>query len=114
MVTEFQLRQGILASRTLVVDTTDHIISGGGRIDLTRELVELRLRTDAKHFTIGKLATPIVIFGPFKQLSYVPDTELAVRSAAAAGLGLLFPPAALLPIIQFGVGDQSPCTTRRK
>jgi AsmA family protein len=113
MVLDFALQQGILTSRTLEIDTTDHMISGGGRIDLSRELVEMTIRTDPKHFTIGKLATPIVISGPFKHLQFAPDKELVIRGGIAAGLGVLFPPAALLPTIQFGVGDHSPCAERR-
>jgi uncharacterized protein involved in outer membrane biogenesis len=113
MVADFALQRGILASRVLEVNTTDHVIAGGGRIDLSREVVEMTLRTDPKHFTIGKLATPILISGPFKNLRFFPDTELALRGGIAAGLGALFPPAALLPTIQFGVGDNSPCVERK-
>ena len=113
MVLDFALQQGILASRTMEIDTTDHVVSGGGRIDLAREVVQMTLRTDPKHFTIGKLATPIVISGPFKDLHYAPDSELVIRGGLAAGLGALFPPAALLPTIQFGVGNNSPCAQRK-
>jgi hypothetical protein len=109
MVADFVLQRGILASRTLEVNTTEHVITGGGRVDLSRELVEMSLRTDSKHFTIGKLAAPIMISGPFKDLHFMPDKELAIRGGVAAGLGVLFPPAALLPTIQFGVGENSPC-----
>ena len=114
MVADFVLRHGVLASRALVVDTTDHLITGGGRIDLAREVLDLRIRTDVKHFTIGKLASPIVVFGPFKHLSYGIDAEVLARGGAAVGLGLLFGPAAILPTIQFGVGDDSPCAPRRR
>jgi AsmA family protein len=114
MVADFTLRQGILASRTLVLNTTDHVITGGGRIDLAREVMELRVRSDTKHLSIGTLATPILIYGAFKDLHYRPDLELAARGGAAVGLGLLFLPAALLPTIQFGVGDDSPCAEARK
>lgn len=114
MIADFVLQRGILSSRTLVLDTTDHIISGGGRIDLAREVLELVVRSDTKRFSIGTLATPILIYGAFKDLHYRPDVELAARGGAAIGLGLLFPPAALLPMIQFGVGDDSPCAPARK
>jgi hypothetical protein len=103
------LQHGILASRVLEVNTTDHVVTGGGRIDLSRELLEMTLRTDPKHFTVGSLPTPILISGAFKDLHFRPAPELAVRSGAAIGLGLLFPPAAILPMIQFGVGEGSPC-----
>jgi uncharacterized protein involved in outer membrane biogenesis len=114
MVVDFVLQQGVLASRTLVVNTTDHIITGGGMVDLAREVLELHLRTDAKHFSIGSLAAPIRVSGPFKNLSFAPDAEVALRAGAAIGLGLLFPAAAILPTIQFGVGDASPCAEVRR
>jgi uncharacterized protein involved in outer membrane biogenesis len=114
LVADFVLQRGILASRTLVVNTSDHVLTGGGRIDLAREVLELHLRTDSKHFSVGTLAAPIQISGPFKNLSFAPDGEVALRAGAAIGLGLLFPPAAILPTIQFGVGDASPCAEVRR
>lgn len=112
LVADFVLHDGILATRTLAVDTTDHIVTGGGRIDLTKELVEMHLRTDVKHFTIGKLGTPITIYGPFKKLSYGLDGDAIFRDAG--GLGLLFPKTAILPTIAFGVGDDSPCAPKKQ
>jgi AsmA family protein len=114
MVADFVLQKGILASRELEMDTSDHVISGGGRIDLDREVLEMQLRSDSKSFTIGKLAAPIIISGSFKHLHFAPAPELALRGGVAVGLGILFPPAALLPTIQFGVGDHSPCAAAAK
>jgi uncharacterized protein involved in outer membrane biogenesis len=113
MVADFVLKQGILASRSLEADTTGHIITGGGRVDFARQVMELTIRADPKHFTIGTFATPIRISGQFKNLHVEPNKDLAIRGGIAAGLGLLFPPAALLPTIQFGVGDKSPCAERK-
>ena len=112
MVADMVLHHGVLATRELAIDTTDHIITGGGRIDLLHELIELQLRTDAKHFTIGKLATPVTISGTFKKVGFNFNSEAYVRGGAAIGLGLLFPPAAILPTNQFGVGEQSPCAVK--
>jgi hypothetical protein len=68
------------------------------------------LKTKAKHFSIGTIQTPIAISGPFKKPSIKPEAlPLAARGAAAVGLAFLFPPAALLPTIQFGVGDDTHC-----
>jgi hypothetical protein len=108
-VADFDLRDGILSSRTLVFDTSDHLVTGGGQVDMAKETVQMYLRSDAKHFSIGTLATPIHISGPFKDLSFKPDPELAVRGGLVIGLAVLFPPAAVLPTIQFGVSDNSPC-----
>ena len=111
---DLTLRDGVMASRALEVNTTDHVITGGGRVDLAREVLELTLRADPKHFTIAKLATAIVISGPLKDLHFAPAPELAARGGAALALGLLFPPAAILPTIQFGVGEGSPCAAPGK
>lgn len=115
IVVDASMRQGVAATTRLVIDTSEHIVTGGARTDFVREVMDMHLRTDAKHFTIGSLSAPIRIAGPFKDLSVGPEVgELAARGAVAVGLGLLFPPAALLPTIQFGVGETSPCQVPRK
>ena len=114
MIVDAPMRHGVAATTRLVIDTTDHLITGGARADFVREVMEMHLRTDAKHFTVGSLSTPIRIAGPFKDLSVGPDVrELGARGGAAVGLGVLFPPAALLPTIEFGVGETSPCHAPR-
>jgi hypothetical protein len=44
-----------------------------------------------------------------KRPSIRPGGELVARGGAAIGLGVLFPPLAVLPTIQFGVGDSHRC-----
>ena len=47
---------------------------------------------------------------PLKNPAIHPELgEAAARAGAAVGLGLLFPPLALLPTIQLGVGENSQC-----
>jgi uncharacterized protein involved in outer membrane biogenesis len=93
-----------------LLDTKSNVITGTGDINLATETFDLRLKTDSKHFSIGTLPAPIAITGPFKNPGILPDIgTLGARAGAAAGLGLLFPPAALLPTIQLGVGDDNPC-----
>ena len=106
----FRLQGGELQTRALLLDTTSDIISGSGTINLRTESLDYQIRTEAKHFTIGSLAAPISITGSFKHPGALPEiTKLAVRGGAATGLGLLFPPAAILPTIEFGVGDDHHC-----
>ena len=100
-VADFALQGGELQTRALLLDTTSDIISGSGTINLRTESLDYQIRTEAKHFTIGSLAAPISITGSFKHPGALPEiTKLAVRGGAAAGLGLLFPPAAILPTIR--------------
>ena len=110
LVGDWALQRGQLSTRTLILDTSNNIVSGTGTVDLRNEMINYELKTKAKHFSIGTLPTPIAISGPFKKPSIRPEALLlAVRGAAAVGLAFLFPPAALLPTIQFGVGDDTHC-----
>ena len=110
-VADFALRHGVLDTRTLIVDTSEAVITGAGHVDLGRETLDMTLNTKAKHFTIGSIPTPINIGGRLKSPSIRPAIgPLAVRGGAAVGLGILFPPAALLATIQLGVGNDTGCT----
>jgi uncharacterized protein involved in outer membrane biogenesis len=109
-VGDWALRQGILSTRTMILDTSDNVTTGGGDVNLRNETLDYHIKTEAKHFSIGTLPSPIAITGPFKNPSIKPEVlPLAARGVAAVALGFLFPPAALLPTIQFGVGDDPNC-----
>ncbi len=109
-VADFALERGLLRTQALLLDTTSDIISGSGAINLRTETLDYAIRTEPKHFTIGALPAPISITGSFKGAGVMPDIgKLAVRGGAAVGLGIVFPPAAILPTIQFGVGDDHRC-----
>ena len=110
-VADFALRHGVLDTRTLIVDTSEAVVTGSGSIDMGHETLDVTLRTESKHFSIGSLPTPINIGGKLKSPSIRPAIgPLALRGGAATGLGILFPPAALLATIQFGVGNDTGCT----
>jgi uncharacterized protein involved in outer membrane biogenesis len=107
---DFGLKHGVFETRTLLLDTTEARVVGAGTIDLANESLNYRLKTDSKHFSIGTLPTPIDIGGTLKKPSIAPEAgPLALRGGAAIGLGVLFPPAALIPTIQFGIGEDGAC-----
>jgi AsmA family protein len=94
----------------LLLDTSDAVASGTGTIDFGAEQLNYELRTEPKHFRIGSLPAPIKITGTFQNPSIGPNVaKLGARGGAAVGLGLLAAPLALLPTIQFGVGDDNRC-----
>jgi hypothetical protein len=78
-------------------------------VNLRDEQLDMQLRTESKHFSIGSLPAPINIGGTLKNPSIRPGAELALRSGAAVGLGFVFPPLAALPTIQFGTGEDHRC-----
>ena len=111
LVTDFALQRGVLQTRTMLLDTSEANVTGRGDINLRNETLNFRLRTDAKHFTVGSLPTDIIIDGKLKSPSIGPETgELAARTGAAIGLGILLTPlGALLPTVQFGSGEDNFC-----
>lgn len=110
LIADFTLRRGTLTSRTLLLDTETSLTTGSGTLDLGRERLDWRLRTDAKRLSVGSLPTPIRLTGTLKDPSIQPElAEAAARAGVAAGLGVLLPPLALLPLVQLGVGENSQC-----
>jgi hypothetical protein len=108
-ITNAALRRGTVQLRALVLDTGEAVVTGTGGANLRDETLDLQLRTEAKHFSIGSLPTPLSIGGTLKHPSILPGAELAVRGGLAAGLAAVFPPLAALPTIQFGIGDDHRC-----
>ncbi|APH54050.1 AsmA family protein [Granulibacter bethesdensis] len=109
MIADYTLKQGVMNTQLFAIDTTESDIRGTGIINLRTETLDYAIRTEANHFTIGSLPTPINIGGTFKNPSITPGAELGIRAGAAIGLGILFPPLALLPTIQTGIGSVDDC-----
>ncbi len=104
-VGDLALRRGTLDFNALTLDTGEAITNVGGNVNLAKETIDLALKTDAKHFTVGSLPTRINIGGTFKDPSIRPAAEGVARAGAVAGLGVLFAPLAILPTVQFGTSE---------
>ncbi|MGI4951624.1 MAG: AsmA family protein, partial [Janthinobacterium lividum] len=111
MAVDLTLEKGLATARTMVLDTDEARVGAKGWISLNREMLGLVLETDAKHFSVGSLPTPIDVGGTFANPSVAPQAgPLAARGAAAVALGIVGTPlAALLPTIQFGTGEDGAC-----
>jgi AsmA family protein len=100
---DLALRRGVLSTRTLLLETADAVTEGVGAVDLANERVDIRLRTQSRHLTVGVLPAPLLISGTLKGPRAAPDP------AAAAGHGGLAGALAALPTVQLGVGDAQRC-----
>jgi AsmA family protein len=110
-VTDLPLNQGTLSTKVFLVDTTEGRITGQGTSNFTNQTIDFSLTTRSKQFSIGSLPGPINVTGPLGSPSIRPGAEVVARAGAAAGLGVLLTPlGALLPTIQFGVGNDNACT----
>ena len=103
------LQDGVLHSQLVVLQTGETRSTLDGSINFRTDLLHLALTTRSTHFSIGSLPGPINIGGSLTSPSILPGAEVVGRAAAATALGIVFPPALIIPTIQFGVGDSKKC-----
>lgn len=111
LVADFAAQKGHLGARTLVLDTTDTNITGRLSLDLGLERLEGRLVPEPKDFSPLSARVPIIIGGTFADPTIgVEKGPLAGKGAAAAALGVFLTPlAAIIPFLDAGGGEDSPC-----
>lgn len=100
------LRRGLLDFQAMTLQTKDSLINVDGTISLVKEAIDLSLKTDARHFSVGSLPTRLNISGTFRHPDIIPGAQGVIRGGALAGLGVLFAPLALLPTVQFGTSAE--------
>jgi uncharacterized protein involved in outer membrane biogenesis len=110
LIGDFGLREGLVTTHALLVDTGEAIIGGTGDLNLKTQTINFQAATHSKNFSVGNLPTPIKISGTLKHPSIgVGIAPLAVRGGLAVALGFLAAPLAILPTIELGVGDPHKC-----
>lgn len=110
-VVDFGVTQGYAASRTLVFDTEDTNVAGEAKINFGRETFDVELLAHPKDPSPLAARTGVGVEGTFLEPRVtVQAGGLLARGAAAIGLGVLLGPvAALVPLIELGLGEDSPC-----
>lgn len=111
-VFDFGLKTGIMNTRIFVIDTEDTNFMGNGQINLQNESIDLTVKANPKSFRLAA-PSPIRVTGTFKDLNAGPETgPLIARGGAAVALGALTGGiGAILPLIEAGPGQDSPCST---
>ncbi|MCB8875970.1 AsmA family protein [Acidisoma silvae] len=110
MITDFALNHGLVTTRAMLIDTGEALIGGSGTANLATEALKFEIETRSKHFSVGNLPAPIEIGGTFGKPSIgIGVVPLIARGGVAAALGFLAAPLAILPTIDFGVGDPHKC-----
>lgn len=110
MATDFQVTNGLMQSRTFVVDTEEAVITGDGTVNLANEQMDLTLNPKTKGLRIFSLRSPLHVRGSFSKPDVSVDKGvLALKAGGAVALGLVAAPAALVPLVAAGPGEQSGC-----
>jgi AsmA family protein len=112
LVARFGIKEGIATATTLLLDTANTTVTGAGNLNFADETVTLSLFPRSKDPALVSLRTPVDVGGTFANRTYhVHLGGIAERLGAAVGLGILFPPAALLPLVDTGLGERNACRT---
>jgi len=106
----FDLKSGVADVSTLLAKTPVTTIVGAGGVDFRNETINLKLKPYNNGFRPISLRTPIDIEGTLGKPDFHIEKEgVIAKLGAALGLGILFPPAALLPLMDTGLGSDNAC-----
>ncbi len=110
-VIDFDVTDGMLKSKTVVLDTADSLLQGKVGVDLKREKLDVRLDAKPKDNSILSARIPITVSGELKSPRVGVDAKkVGARGAAAVALGTLITPfAALLVFIEDGDAKNADC-----
>ena len=106
----FDVKNGLMTSRAIVLDTSDTVITGQGSISLANETLDIVLKPQPKDMSILSLRSPLKIGGTFADMSAGPDkAALAGRAGLALVLAAINPLLALAATIETGPGGDADC-----
>ena len=110
-VANFKAADGNLKVATLLIDTTNVLVTGQGDINLQTEAIDLSLQGKPKKARVLRLRTPILVRGTLLQPKIgVEPGKLAAQTGGAVALGaLLTPVAALLAFVDGGLAKDANC-----
>lgn len=109
-IADFNVKQGLMSTKVMLLDTAVTRIDVYGNIDLGQETLDLTLMPHTKQTSLIALRTPIYIRGTLSQPTISIDkAQLAMRSLGAVALGAVNPLLALLPLVEAGPGKDSQC-----
>ena len=109
---KFQAEQGQLNAKTMIIDTSNVLITGRGDVNLANERLDLALHGDPKKLRLVRLHSPIRVGGSLSkpQIGISPEKAL-LQAGAGTVLGtLLTPVAAILAFIDPGLAKDANCS----
>jgi uncharacterized protein involved in outer membrane biogenesis len=111
LVSRFDIKSGVATVATMLLDTSDTELGAIGNVNFADETLFLTFTPYNKKFTTVSLRTPVEVRGTFVKPDYhLQRGNLGKRLGEALGLGVVFPPAALLPLVDTGLGEQNACS----
>ena len=100
-----------MRSNALVFDNTDSNVTGEAMANFKNERFKVEMLAHPKDFSPLSVRTPVGAEGTFADPRIAIDPSQAIaRGAASVALGVLLTPlAAIIPLLDPGQGEDSPC-----
>ncbi len=108
VVSDFDMKNGVLQTRDMLIDTDITAVRGEGTINLAEETLDMQLKFYPKDPSPLSARSPILVRGRLKHPKVGVDVAaLAARGGVAAALGVLLTPVgALLAFVEPGSGEK--------
>lgn len=115
MATDLSVTNGLVQTRTFIVDTSDAVMYVTGTVDLAKEQLNLTIKPETKGLRIVSLRAPLYVTGEFANPKVGVDTGvLALKAGSAVALAVVAPVTALLPLINVGTAEENKCASLLK
>lgn len=109
-IVDLGVKNGVMQSRTMLLDTDITQLNARGNINLRDETLDLTLTQKSKKLSLIALRPPIHVQGSFaKPKASVDKGTLATRGLGAALLGAVNPLLALIPLVETGNNQNNDC-----
>ncbi|RYG62293.1 MAG: AsmA family protein [Alphaproteobacteria bacterium] len=107
----FDLNDGLMQGKSMVIDTDVSRVQGEGHLNLKDESLDLTFRGQPKSARLVRLLVPVTVGGtlldPAVSVNPIP---VGVQAGAAVALGAVFAPlAAILPFVDLGTTEDADC-----
>lgn len=104
---DLPIEKGIATSRVGVLNTEVIAVTMSGQIDLDQERYNLKINPSPRGLDLS-LAVPVNVRGPLDDPSFRPDSLSTLAKLGTILGSIVFPPAALIGLIEMG-GNDHPC-----
>ena len=109
-VVDLGVKQGVMQSRLMMLDTDITRLNASGTIDMRNETLDLTLTQKSKKLSLIALRPPIHVRGSFAHpKASVDKGTLATRGVGAVVLGAVNPLLALIPLVETGKKQTTEC-----
>jgi AsmA family protein len=103
-------KNGVATPKVALVDTPVTLILIDGNVNIAKETLDLRLAAKPKNMSPLTVRSPIYVKGTFQKPDVsIEKTPIVARVLGSIALAFVNPLAAIVPFVDVGSGEKSPC-----